>query len=177
ACGVARKGGRGPLGRGGGVGLGGAGSAAGASAIVVGIVGLIAAGITPSKVWHKFNEPAASPTAVSGPSHLGSIASTSRWNWWQEAWKAWKAHPALGTGAGAFELTHRKLRVAGTGATEPHNLPLQFLSETGVIGFILFLGIALAGAGALVETLRRLTGEDRLAAAALAVALFAYVVH
>jgi O-antigen ligase/polysaccharide polymerase Wzy-like membrane protein len=157
--------------------VGRAGVAAAAAAIAVGIVGLIAAGITPSRVWHKFNEPAASPTAVTGPAHLGSIASTSRWNWWQEAWKAWKAHPALGTGAGTFELTHRKYRVDGTVATEPHNLPLQFLSETGVIGLILFLGIALAGAGALVETLRRLEGEDRLAAAALVVGLFAYVVH
>jgi tetratricopeptide (TPR) repeat protein len=83
----------------------------------------------------------------------------------------------LGTGAGTFDLTHRKLRVDGTVATEPHNLPLQFLSETGIFGFILFLGIAFAGAGALVETLRRLEGEDRLAAAALVVALFAYVVH
>jgi hypothetical protein len=154
-----------------------AGVAAAAAAIVVGIVGLIAAGITPSRVWHKFNEPAASPSAVSGPTHLGSLASTSRLNWWREAWKAWRAHPALGTGAGTFELTHRKLRVDGTVATEPHNLPLQFLSETGIVGFILFLGIALAGAGALVETLRRLEGEDRLAAAALAIALFAYVVH
>ena len=157
--------------------VGRVGVAVAAAAVVVGIVGLIAAGITPSKVWHKFNEPAASPTAVSGPTHLSSFASTSRWNWWQEAWKSWRAHPVLGTGAGTFDLTHRKLRVDGTVATEPHNLPLQFLSETGIFGFILFLGIALAGAGALVETLRRLEGEDRLAAAALTVGLFAYVVH
>ena len=157
--------------------LGRVGVAATAAAVVVAVVGLVAAGITPSRVWHKFNEPAASPTAVTGPGHLSSLASTSRWNWWQEAWKSWRAHPVLGTGAGTFDLTHRKLRVDGTVATEPHNLPLQFLSETGIFGFILFLGIALAGAGALVETLRRLEGEDRLAAAALVVALFAYVVH
>jgi hypothetical protein len=157
--------------------VGRAGVIAAGAAVVVGIVGLVAAGITPSRVWHKFNEPAASPTAVTGPGHLGSLASTSRWNWWQEAWKSWRAHPVLGTGAGTFDLTHRKLRVDGTVATEPHNLPLQFLSETGIFGFILFLGIALSGAGALVETLRRLEGEDRLAAAALVVALFAYVVH
>jgi O-antigen ligase/polysaccharide polymerase Wzy-like membrane protein len=157
--------------------VGRAGVIAAGAAVVVGIVGLVAAGITPSRVWHKFNEPAASPTAVTGPGHLGSLASTSRWNWWQEAWKSWRAHPVLGTGAGTFDLTHRKLRVDGTVATEPHNLPLQFLSETGIFGFILFLGIALAGAGALVETLRRLEGEDRLAAAALVVVLFAYVVH
>jgi hypothetical protein len=157
--------------------VGRVGVAATAAAVVVGIVGLVAAGITPSRVWHKFNEPAASPTAVTGPGHLSSLASTSRWNWWQEAWKSWRAHPVLGTGAGTFDLPHRKLRVDGSVATEPHNLPLQFLSETGIFGFILFLGIALAGAGALVETLRRLEGEDRLAAAALVVALFAYVVH
>ncbi len=157
--------------------LGRAGLAAAGGAVVLGIVGLIAAGITPTRVWHKFNEPAAAPKAVSGPTHLGSLASTSRWNWWQEAWKSWRAHPGDGTGAGTFELTHRKLRVDGTVATEPHNLPLQFLSETGVVGFILFLGLVLAGVGALVEALRRLEGEDRLAAAALAVILFAYVVH
>jgi hypothetical protein len=145
-------------------------------AAVVGVGALLAAGITPSRVLHKFNEPAP-VSAGQGANNLTNLSSSSRWNWWQEAWKAWRAHPVLGTGSGTFDLTHRKLRVDGTVATEPHNLPLQFLSETGVFGFILFLGIALAGAGALVETLRRLEGEDRLAAAALVVALFAYVVH
>jgi tetratricopeptide (TPR) repeat protein len=137
---------------------------------------LLAAGITPSRVFNKFSEPTASPV-VSGPTHLTSVASTSRWNWWQEAWKSWRKHPAVGTGAGTFDLTHRMLRVDGTVATEPHNLPLQFMAETGIIGFLLFVGLVLAGAGALVETLRRLEGEDRLAAGALVVALFAYVVH
>jgi tetratricopeptide (TPR) repeat protein len=145
-------------------------------AAAVGVGALLAAGITPSRALHKFNEPAP-VSAGQGANNLTNLSSSSRWNWWQEAWKAWRAHPVLGTGAGTFDLTHRKLRVDGTVATEPHNLPLQFLSETGIFGFILFLGIALAGAGALVETLRRLKGEDRLAAAALVVGLFAYVVH
>jgi len=145
-------------------------------AVAVGISALLAAGITPSRVLHKFSEPTASPV-VSGATHLTSVASTSRWNWWQEAWKSWRDHPAVGTGAGTFDLTHRMLRVDGTVATEPHNLPLQFMAETGIIGLLLFVGLVLAGAGALVETLRRLEGEDRLAAAALVVAVFAYVVH
>jgi hypothetical protein len=146
------------------------------AAVAIGIGALLAAGITPSRVLHKFSEPTASPV-VSGATHLTSVASTSRWNWWQEAWKSWLRHPAVGTGAGTFDLTHRMLRVDGTVATEPHNLPLQFLAETGIIGFLLFVGLVLAGAGALVETLRRLEGEDLLAAAALVVVLFAYVVH
>src|ERR687887_500377 len=150
--------------------------AAVAVAVVVAIGALLAAGITPSRVLHKFNEPTATSQGQ-GANNLTNFSSSSRWNWWQEAWKSWKAHPVVGTGAGTFDLTHRKLRVDGTVATEPHNLPLQFLSETGIIGFVLFLGIAFLGAAALVETLRRLEREDRLAAAALVVALFAYVVH
>jgi hypothetical protein len=150
--------------------------AAVAVAVVVAIGALLAAGITPSRVLHKFNEPTATSQGQ-GANNLTNLSSSSRWNWWQEAWKSWQKHPALGTGAGTFDLTHRKLRVDGTVATEPHNLPLQFMSETGIIGFVLFLGIAFLGAAALVETLRRLEGEDRLAAGALVVALFAYVVH
>jgi hypothetical protein len=149
---------------------------AGTIAIFVGIAGLVAAGITPSKVFHKFNEPVAAQ-AAQGPGRLGLVSSSSRWNWWKESWDAWRDHPVLGTGAGSFDITHRRLRVDDTFATEPHNLPLQFLTETGIVGFVLFLGIAFAGAPALVETMRRLEGEDRLAAAALAVGLFAYVVH
>jgi tetratricopeptide (TPR) repeat protein len=145
-------------------------------AVLIAIGGLLAAGITPSRVLHKFNEPTARSQGQ-GANNLTNLSSSSRWNWWQEAWKSWRSHAVLGTGAGTFDLTHRKLRVDGTVATEPHNLPLQFLSETGIFGFVLFVGIAFLGAGALVEALRRLEGEERLAAAALVVALFAYVVH
>jgi len=145
-----------------------------AAAIAIGV--LVAAGITPSRVLHKFNEPVARSQGQ-GANNLTNLSSSSRWNWWQEAWDAWKANAVIGTGAGSFDLTHRHLRIDGTVATEPHNLPLQFLSETGIIGFVLFVGIALIGAGAVIEALRRLEGEDRLAAAALALVLFAYVVH
>jgi hypothetical protein len=146
------------------------------AAAVVGTVSLLAVGITPSKVLHKFNEPVAGSTGQS-PEHLTTLASSSRWSWWQEAWHSWEHHALAGTGAGSFELVHRQLRNVGTFATEPHNLPLQFLVEGGIVGFVLFLGIAFAGAPALVETLRRLEGEDRLAAAALVVGLCAYVIH
>lgn len=145
-------------------------------AVLVGIGALASAGITPSRVLRKFNEPAARSQGQ-GANNLTNLTSSSRWNWWQEAWQSWRANTVIGTGAGTFDLTHRKLRVDGTVATEPHNLPLQFLAETGIVGFILFLGIAFAAAAALIETLRRLEGEDRLAAGALAVALFAYVTH
>src|SRR5205085_1705353 len=85
-------------------------------AALVGVGSLLAAGITPSRVLHKFNEP--TPTSAgNGANNLTNLSSSSRWNWWQEAWRSWRAHPLLGTGAGTFDLTHRKLRVDGTVAT------------------------------------------------------------
>src|SRR5207244_2967106 len=91
-------------------------------AAVFGVGALLAAGITPSRVLRKFNEPTPA-SAAQGANNLTNLSSSSRWNWWQEAWRSWRAHPVLGTGAGTFDLTHRKLRVDGTVATEPHNLP------------------------------------------------------
>jgi O-antigen ligase len=150
---------------------------AGIAVVVVGIAALVASGITPHRVFHKFSEPTATANVGSSTAHLGDVSSSSRWEWWKESWHAWQHHVLAGTGGGTFELTHRRLRTDSTFATEPHNLPLQFLTEAGIVGFILFVGIALAGAGALIETLRRLEGEDRVAAAALTIALAAYVVH
>jgi hypothetical protein len=155
--------------------VGRVGTVAAGAAVVVIIGVALAVGVTPSRVFHKFSEPTASTSA--GAERLSAVSSSSRWNWWKESWTAWKERPVLGSGAGSFDLLHRRLRVDRTVATEPHNLPLQFLAETGIIGFLLFLGIAGAGVPAVVETLRRLEGEDRLAAAALSVGLVAYVVH
>ena len=72
---------------------------------------------------------------------LGS-AKSNRWVWWQEAWHAFTRHPGGGTGAGTFELTNQMLRTTPVVVDEPHNTPLQFLSETGIVGFLLYLGVA-----------------------------------
>jgi hypothetical protein len=151
--------------------------AAGVIAVAVGIGGLVAIGITPRRVFHKFSEPTVTAKTGSGTGHLSDVSSSARWGWWKESWQSWHHHVVGGTGAGTFEVTHRRLRTDSTFATEPHNLPLQFLTETGIVGFVLFVGIAFAGAGALIETLRRLEGEDRLAAGALVLAVAAYVAH
>ena len=101
------------------------------------------------------------------------MSSSSRWLWWKEAWRAWERQPWRGTGAGSFELTHRLLRTNNIVVTEPHNVPLQFLSETGVVGFFFaFASIAAAGVG----VARRVRGREP-AVVALAVLAAAYVLH
>ena len=140
--------------------------------VAVGVVALVAE----SKPQGWFREFATQPTDASlqgGPQHLANASSSSRWLWWQEAWKAWNAQRWRGTGAGTFELTHRLLRENNIVVTEPHNVPLQFLSETGLVGFF-FAIVSIAAAA--VGVVRRLRGRDP-AAVALGVLAAAYVLH
>jgi hypothetical protein len=133
-----------------------------------------------SKPQGWFKEFTAQPTnagAQEGPGRFVNASSSSRWLWWKEAWHAFEDQPLRGTGAGTFELTHRLLRTNNIVVTEPHNVPLQFLSETGIIGLLLLLGfLAAAGAG-VVRAVRRLQGIDRAAGAALSVLPVAFLLH
>ncbi len=113
--------------------------------------------------WHEFTHAA----GVQSVGHLGSASSGNRWMWWQQAWRAFVHHPGGGTGAGTFALTstvdaHNSLQTT----IEPHNTPLQFLSETGIVGFLFYAGMI---ASVVVAVLRR---RDR---ATIALGLFAAV--
>ncbi|HET7857407.1 MAG TPA: O-antigen ligase family protein [Gaiellaceae bacterium] len=113
-----------------------------------------------------------------GPSRIGAAGSNNRLDWWGEAVDAWRDAPVVGTGAASFELLHRRLRdSAGINVTEPHNLALQFLAETGVVGFLLAAGMAAAALWGAWLALRRLEGEERAATAALGLVLPTYLLH
>ena len=144
--------------------------------LAVGVTAGVIALVVETKPEGWFSEFTSQPTNASlqgGPQHLANVSSSSRWLWWQEAWDAWDAQPWRGTGAGTFELTHRLLRTNSIVVTEPHNVPLQFLSETGVVGFFFaFASIAAAGVG----VARRVRAREP-AVVALAVLAAAYVLH
>jgi hypothetical protein len=110
------------------------------------------------------------------PGRVTSFSSNHRWAWWKEAWSSFLEHPLDGTGAGSFVLVHRPRRSTSLDVTtEPHNVPLQFLGETGLVGFLLLAGAGVAAALGTRATLRRLRDEDRPAALALALGVLAYV--
>ncbi|HXY86245.1 MAG TPA: O-antigen ligase family protein [Gaiellaceae bacterium] len=118
--------------------------------------------------WHEFS----ATQSVNGPVRLGSASSGNRWTWWQQAWNAFTHHPGGGTGAGTFELTstvaaHNSL----LSTIEPHNTPLQFLSETGIVGFLLYAAMIAAVVFAVVR------GPRDPATLALALAALVAVVH
>jgi O-Antigen ligase len=111
------------------------------------------------------------------PTRLAELSSSNRWRWWQEAWSLWEDAPLGGKGAATFEVARRDIRVGSITTTEPHNLALQFLAETGIVGFLLILGVVGTGAVAAVGAVRRSEGAERAAVVAVSLGLGAYVLH
>jgi O-Antigen ligase len=141
------------------------------------LAAVVTAAVFAKRIWHAFANPVSSQIA-SNTGHLASLSSSNRWRWWQEAWHAFTRHPGGGTGAGTFELTDRMLRTSSlVTTTEPHNVPLQFLSEAGVVGLLLFLAVVAAGAWGVARARRRSAGAARAAVTALAIGAAAFVVH
>jgi O-antigen ligase len=142
--------------------------AAGLAALVLALAGLAVSIAFAGRIWNEFTNPS---QITSGSTRLASASSSNRWTWWQEAWHAFTRHPFGGTGAATFELTDRMLRRSSVTTVEPHNMPLQFLSETGIVGFLLYLGVA---AGALWGAVR---ARRDPAALALGIGVAAFFVH
>jgi tetratricopeptide (TPR) repeat protein len=113
---------------------------AGLAALGLAVAGLAVSIVYSGRIWHEFTNP--SSTQVTNTQGRLGTAKSNRWTWWQEAWHAFTRHPVGGTGAGTFELTNQMLHRSPEVVDEPHNTPLQFLSETGIVGFLLYLGVA-----------------------------------
>jgi O-antigen ligase len=112
-----------------------------------------------------------------GPGALGNdrgrltdTSSNFRFTWWKQAVHGWEREKLHGTGAGSFHVTNFRFRGSSVDyTTEPHNVPLQFLSEAGVVGLVLFL--------VAVAALVRGTHRRRKHELALALLLPAYLLH
>jgi hypothetical protein len=103
-------------------------------------------------------------------SRFGSGASNFRTAWWGQALDAWRGQKLAGTGAGTFQLANLRFRDSYLDVTtEPHSLPLQFLSETGIVGLLLLV----ATMAALLRGSWRRRGHEL----ALALVLPAYLLH
>lgn len=82
-----------------------------------------------------------------------------RWAWWSEAVRTWRDAPLVGRGGDAF-AAREDVRSTDTYyvAARPHNLALQVLVETGIVGLVMALaGFLLIGR----EVVRRRPKDDR----------------
>jgi O-antigen ligase len=116
---------------------------------------------------------------VTDPSRLLSTNSGNRWVWWKEAAGAFADQPVGGWGAGSFPVTHLLYRQPpALNVRQPHNVPLQFLAETGLVGALLALGaLGFLLAAALDRVRRTPPGREQALAAAFTAAGLAWLVH
>ena len=136
---------------------------------VVVAAGIVVGALHARSWWNGFTSPVTTELPNS-PGRLAQAGSNHRWVWWTEAWDGWKTRPLEGTGAGSFDFINLRFRKTYLDqAIEPHNLPVQFLSETGIVGVLLFA----ASVAWLVTVGRRRPGPQL----ALALALPAYFLH
>jgi hypothetical protein len=139
---------------------------------VLALAGLVGATVVG---WNDFVDPPSGGGAPSSPERLTRASSNHRWEWWGESWQIFRDHPLDGSGAASFRLAHRLFRSGVTyDAVEPHDLPLQVLAESGIVGFVL-LAVIVGGAGVAVR--ERFRDDDRTPVVALAVAALAWAVH
>jgi hypothetical protein len=147
-------------------------------AIALLVVALSPRGLTgtASHAWSSFTTTRAA--AVSQPGRLLSADSANRWVWWKEATRAFGDRPVLGWGAGSFAVVHLLYRRDRLSVQQPHSVPLQFLSELGLVGALVGLGgwIMLIIAGVAVVRRTEATGP-RLVAAGLLAGAIVYSVH
>jgi tetratricopeptide (TPR) repeat protein len=145
-------------------------------ALVVVVAGIAASIVYSGRIWREFTNPVGSQIN-STSNRLTSVNSSNRWRWWGEEWDAFTAHPVGGTGAGTFQLTDLRVRESPITTEEPHNTPLQFLGELGIVGLLLYAAAAAAAAVAVVRARRRAEGAERAAVTALGLGLAAFLAH
>jgi O-Antigen ligase len=137
-----------------------------ALAALVLVAALVAGALKAGTAWRDFT----SSGSVGNQGPRASLSSNFRWTWWKQAWQGFTHHPAAGTGAGTFHVTNLRYRSSYLDVTsEPHDLPVQFLSEAGIVGFLL---LTLTAAALLRGSWRRHGHE-----LALALILPAYLLH
>ncbi len=112
------------------------------------------------------------------PARVLRTNSGNRWVWWEEAVRGFEDRPVTGFGAGSFPLTHRHYRESTLEVLQPHSVPLEFLTETGLVGALLALGgLALLVVAAVRGVRARAAGPERAFACALLAGVVAWSVH
>jgi hypothetical protein len=123
------------------------------AALVVAVVRAGGPGSFVSDRWHEFSNKVSAQVS-NEQNRIVSTSSSNRWRWWKEAWHGFTDKPLQGTGAGTFGLLDRIERTTPLATTEPHSVPLQFLSETGIVGLLLYIAMFVVAALAILRRQR-----------------------
>jgi len=116
------------------------------------------------RAWHDFttNKPSAPQTI-----HLASGVGTSRYDVYRIALHEFAAHPIGGDGSDNYLVPYLQQRRTGETSRYPESVELRALSETGIVGALLFFGFLVLAVRSAVRAVRR----EPAAGAALAALL------
>ena len=144
----------------------------GVAALALAGVALVRAGDLRSELSERWEEFRSSEDAAEGTARLGS-AGTNRYDFWTVAWESFEREPLRGMGSDNFQQDYLARGTTREKPRFPHSLELAVLSQTGIVGGLLFGGALGAALLAAALSLRRLSGAAPDAVAA-ALAVFLY---
>jgi hypothetical protein len=127
-----------------------------------------------SKKWKEFKKAGTEPEFKG--SRFGLAVSSYRYDYWRVAWQDFTRHPFKGVGVDNYERSYLLRGKIPQSPKYPHSTEIRALSETGLVGGLLFFGALGAALVAAFPALRR-PGLGASAGAA-ALMLFSYfLVH
>jgi O-Antigen ligase len=147
--------------------------------ITIGVIAVVALGASVPGIIHLahvVSREGRTDTSV-GSDRLLSVSPEERVDVARVAWKLFKSAPVAGVGAGNFGPRYDALRRFTKHSKYTHDIALRTLSETGLIGFLLFLTTVVALAAGLIRRSMSTLGLSRAClVAALLVAAY-FLVH
>lgn len=132
-----------------------------AVAATVVLIGLVAAG-APGKVsdgWASFKS---SESPEQGSTRLSASNGNGRYQLWSSAIRQFESAPVTGRGAGTYEYWWAEHGDRKGFIRDAHSLYAQTLGESGLVGFLLLIGLILLVLGS--GTLRALASRDERSA-------------
>jgi hypothetical protein len=119
-----------------------------------------------SDKWDEFRDVNGSETTGSS-TRLGSVGG-QRYDLWRVAWKEFESAPLGGVGEGNYQFDYYEKRQTDRNLEDPHSLPFRLLSETGIVGLLLFTGAIVALGIGIARSAREAPPNDRRIIAGLA---------
>ena len=118
-----------------------------ATALILALVASLALVVarygSPEKIardgWNQFVSAAPSGGGTNLNARLFSLSASGRTILWRHAWHDARAHPALGSGGGTYEVWYLRHRTNGSKVIDAHSLYAQTLAEVGAVGLALLL--------------------------------------
>jgi O-antigen ligase len=124
--------------------------------------------------WRQFKENAITPQTQL---HLVSGLGSGRYDLWRVATLEFKRAPVVGIGVDNFAAPYLRERRTAETPLYPHSLEFRVLSQTGIVGTLLFVGfLSFAGVG-VWRSRRAASGLARVVVAGATVAFAYWFVH